>query len=116
VLWADYERFETASAGRNLLAAQRFVDEARPRYQAAKDALPARNALLLAIDRDALPWQPQLGLSSQQFVSQLQAWREFLEYEKSNPQTLDPSLHRTRVDLAYQQALQPLAACPEVCL
>eukprot|EP00892_Ulva_mutabilis_P003821 jgi/Ulvmu1/1810/UM119_0028.1 len=113
VLWADYERFETSSAGRNLLAAQRFVDEARPRFQAARDAAAARASLLSALDRDALPWQPQLGPASQQFLSQLQAWRDFLEYEKSNPQGLDPTLHRKRVDLAYQQALQPLSACPE---
>lgn len=113
-LWMDYERFETAAAGRNLLAAQRFVDEARPRYQAAKDASTVRTTLLSALDRDALPWQPRLGPSSQQFTSQLQAWREYLEYEKSNSQSLDPTLHRKRVDLAYEQALQPLAACPEV--
>lgn len=113
-LWPGYEHFETASAGRNNLAAQRFVEEARPRYVAAGEAWVRRSALLNALDRDALPEHPGLSPHSATFSAQKEAWKAFIVFEKENVQNLDKLQHRVRVDLAYQQALQPLAGCPDV--
>ena len=113
-LWPDYEHFETASAGRNNLAAQRFIEEARPRFQAAGEAWVRRSALLAVLDRDALPEHPGLIPPTASFAAQREAWKAFIAFEKENMQNLDKALYRARVDLAYQQALQPLAACPDV--
>jgi hypothetical protein len=113
-LWADYERFETASAGRNNLAAVRFVDEARPQYHTSKEAWAKRSILLAALDHDALPWQPGLSPPSSAFAEQRNAWQAYVDFERSNQQSLDAGLWRKRVNLAFRQALQPLAGCPEV--
>lgn len=113
-LWPAYEHFETASAGRNNLAAQRFIDEARPRYKAASEAWVVRSGLLAALDRDALPQQPGKSPPCASFAVQCDAWKAFITYEKANKQGLDNKLQRNRVDLAYQQALQPLGGCPDV--
>lgn len=113
-LWPGYEHFETASAGRNSLAAQRFIEEARPRYQSAAEAWVVRSGLLSVLDRDALPEHPGLSPYSASFSAQRQAWKAFIAFEKDNKQGLDSKQQRNRVDLAYQQALQPLAGCPDV--
>lgn len=73
-----------------------------------------RSALLAALDRDALPEHPGLSPFSVTFSAQRAAWKAFIAFEKENMQNLDKAQHRARVDLAYQQALQPLAGCPDV--
>lgn len=113
-LWADYERFEKSSGGPNSLAAQRFVDEAKPRFYAAREAWAVRKKLLAALERDALPWLPGHGPPSARFVGQREAWLALLEFELANGQGLDAAALRKRVNLAFQQALQPLRGCPEV--
>ena len=113
-LWADYERFEKSSGGPNSLAAQRFVDEAKPRFYAAREAWATRKKLLAALERDALPWLPGHGPPSARFAAQRDAWLALLEFELANGQGLDPAALRKRVNLAFQQALQPLRGCPEV--
>jgi hypothetical protein len=114
-VWEGYERFEHASAGRNNLAAGRFIDEARPRFYAAREAWAARRRLLRPLERDALPWLPGLSPegSGVRVGEQRAAWLALLEWEAANSQGLDRDAHRRRVDLAFRQALQPLRGCPE---
>jgi hypothetical protein len=78
------------------------------------EAWVVRSDLLSALDKDALPEHPGLSPYSASFHAQQQAWKAFIAYEKDNKQGLDSKLLRNRVDLAYQQALQPLAGCPDV--
>jgi hypothetical protein len=113
-IWADYERFEKSSGGPNNLAAQRFIEDAKPRYYAARDAWANRRRLLAAIERDALPWIPGESPSHGRFTSQRNAWVALIEFELANAQGLDATAHRKRVNLVFQQALQPLRGCPEV--
>lgn len=41
-------------------------------------------------------------------------WKEYIAWERSNPQRLDKTAHSQRVTLAYEQALIPLMHYPEV--
>lgn len=113
-IWADYERFEKSSGGPNNLAAQRFIDDARPRFYAARDAWATRRKLLAVLERDALPWIPGESPASRRIMSQRNAWLALIEFEVANEQGLDTASHRKRVNLVFQQALQPLRGCPEV--
>ena len=113
-LWEGYERFERSSAGRNNLAAQRFLDDARPRFYAAREAWAARRRLLRPLERDALPWLPGLSPPSARTREQRAAWLSLLEFEIANAQGIEREAHRKRVDLTFRQALQPLRGCPEV--
>lgn len=45
---------------------------------------------------------------------QILLWQQFLDFEKTNPQRLDPKTLVTRVSLAYDQALSCLVHHPEV--
>lgn len=47
-------------------------------------------------------------------LEQLKLWKAFLEYERSNPQRLEPAALNKRVELAYMQALMCLLHFPEV--
>ena len=45
---------------------------------------------------------------------QVRLWKEYIEWEKSNPQRLDGPSVAQRVSLAFDQALMPLLHYPEV--
>ena len=44
---------------------------------------------------------------------QAKLWKEFIAWEKSNPQRMDNAALSQRVNLAYEQALMPLSHYPE---
>ena len=44
----------------------------------------------------------------------MRLWKEYIEWEKSNPQRLDGPSVAQRVSLAFDQALMPLLHYPEV--
>ena len=54
------------------------------------------------------------GVGGWQQAEQIKQWKEYIEWEKSNPQRLDGPAVAQRVNLAYEQALMPLMHCPEV--
>lgn len=54
------------------------------------------------------------GLGGHAQAEQIRLWKEYIEWEKSNPQRLDGPAVAQRVSLAYEQALMPLMHCPEV--
>ena len=41
-------------------------------------------------------------------------WRDYISWERSNPQRLEGPVLAQRVSLAYEQALMPLHRFPEV--
>ena len=53
------------------------------------------------------------GLGGWQQAEQVRLWKEYIAWEKSNPQRLDGPAVAQRVSLAYEQALMPLMHCPE---
>jgi hypothetical protein len=114
-VWEGYERFERSTAGRNHVASVRFIDEARPRLYAAREAWEVRRRLLKPLDRDALPWVVGHTPSSPRFVGQRRAWIALIEFEAANEQSVSAEVHHARLGLVFQQALQPLRACPEAC-
>ena len=54
------------------------------------------------------------GLGGWAQAEQIRLWKEYIAWEKSNPQRLDGPAVAQRVSLAYEQALMPLMHCPEV--
>ena len=54
------------------------------------------------------------GLGGFAQAEQIRLWKEYIDWEKSNPQRLDGNTVAQRVSLAYEQALMPLMHCPEV--
>lgn len=57
---------------------------------------------------------PTVGKGVPAQLDQLKLWKAFLEYERSNPQRLEPGSLTKRVELAYMQALMCLLHFPEV--
>ncbi|EFN59172.1 hypothetical protein CHLNCDRAFT_138056 [Chlorella variabilis] len=111
-LWRGYEGFEVTGSNKQL--ARRLLDEWRPLYQAARGLLREREARLGAINLKALALPPGRGGATQQ--QQAALWREYLGWERGNPQRLDPATHAARVSLAFEQALMVLFHYPDIWL
>mmetsp|Transcript_30945 Transcript_30945/g.68528 ORF Transcript_30945/g.68528 Transcript_30945/m.68528 type:complete len:867 (+) Transcript_30945:78-2678(+) len=108
-LWKQYEAFENAGS-RQL--ARKVLEEWRPRFTAARQTYRERKKKLELLNSAALPIPPGQGGFLQE--QQVRLWREYLEYERGNPQKLDPVTLTSRVSLAYDQCLTGLWFFPEV--
>ncbi|KAI3433457.1 hypothetical protein D9Q98_003270 [Chlorella vulgaris] len=111
-LWRGYEGFEMGGSNKQL--ARRLLDDWRPQYHAARGLLRERESRLAAINLKALALPPGRGGFTQQ--QQAELWREYLAWECSNPQRLDPATYAARVALAFEQALMVLFHYPDVWL
>lgn len=54
------------------------------------------------------------GKGGWQQQEQARLWKEYIAWEKSNPQRIDSTSLSQRVNLAYEQALMPMLHYPEV--
>eukprot|EP00210_Caulerpa_lentillifera_P008433 g8045.t1 len=109
-LWKSYENFEKSGANRTL--SRKLVEDFRPRYLAAKRIFTERAKKLENIKLTKLALPPDHATPV--FVEQYELWMQYLEFEKNNPQRIDPPVLTARVSLAYDQALQCLYHFPEV--
>ncbi|KAL6767811.1 hypothetical protein ACKKBF_B36705 [Auxenochlorella protothecoides x Auxenochlorella symbiontica] len=113
-LWAAYEAFELAGANKAL--GRRAVDEWRPRWQAARALSTQRATLAGRLAHHALPAPPGRSRRPRVAAAALAAAREWLAWEASNPQALDPATLAARVGLAHDQALALHPAHPDLAL
>ncbi|PSC73688.1 Suf-domain-containing [Micractinium conductrix] len=111
-LWRGYEGFEMGGSNKQL--ARRLLDEWRPRYQAARTLLREREGRLAALNLKAMALPPGRGGATQQ--QQAALWRDYLEWERGNPQHLDAPTYVARVALAFEQALMVLFHYPDIWL
>ena len=111
-LWIGYERFESSTGNKTL--AKRSLDEWRPKYQAAHAQVSERTRLVERLDMRALPIPPGRGGTQQ--ARQAVAWREYLQWERSNVQEVDSITYQARVVLAYEQCLTILLQFPDIWL
>ncbi|KAK9861162.1 hypothetical protein WJX84_008660 [Apatococcus fuscideae] len=110
LLWRAYEQFELA--GSNKLLARRSIEEQRSRFNAAKAAFPERKRRLSPLLDGGLALPPGKGGWEQQQA--MVRWKEYIEWERSNPQSLDGPALTARISLAYDQALMYLLHYPEM--
>lgn len=92
--------------------ARRFIDDQKPRYQAARQVYRDRKRLLESIEWTSLAVPPHKVNMDQHRQAML--WQDYLQHEKSNPQRLEPSPLMQRVRLAYDQAVMYLYLYPEL--
>ncbi|KAG2500896.1 hypothetical protein HYH03_001655 [Edaphochlamys debaryana] len=108
-LWRDYQRFETD--GPNKQFAKKVLDEWSPKYHAAKAVYRDRKRKWEGISYALWPLPPGKGGLVQS--TQADLWKQYLVYERSNPQALDTAALTARVSLAYDQALICFLHFPE---
>lgn len=113
-LWRSYEAFENAAGNNNRALTKRVLDEWRPKYQAAREALHDRLHFRQHLEgtiSTKLPVPPGQG-----DISDYMAWAKYIQWEKTNRQSLDASELASRVRLAFEQALMPLIHYPDIWL
>ncbi|KAJ2607467.1 mRNA 3'-end-processing protein rna14, partial [Coemansia sp. RSA 1804] len=112
-IWRNYDAFE-ASIDRSM--AKQTLSKISPAYTTARIALRDMNKLFDSINR----LQPPYGLPippgwTSRETEYLNAWREYLKWEISNPLHLeDESVLQQRVVYAYNQACMCLYLYPEI--
>ncbi|GMH44710.1 hypothetical protein BSKO_12662 [Bryopsis sp. KO-2023] len=109
-LWKAYENFE--KSGTNKVLGRKLLEDMRSRYMSARRVYQERKRRLDDIRITALAVPP--GDAGQIQHEQILLWQQYLEFEKSNPQRLDPQTLVSRVSLAYDQALMCLVHHPEI--
>ncbi|KAG0174771.1 mRNA 3'-end-processing protein rna14 [Apophysomyces sp. BC1015] len=108
-LWKEYDRWEH---GLNGLTAKKFLGEKSSAYMTARTALPEMRRFTDNLNRSAVPKPPQW---SDKELQQLDLWKQYIRWEKSNPLQLDEeALISERVTYAYQQAFLVLRFYPEM--
>ncbi|GFR46914.1 hypothetical protein Agub_g8561 [Astrephomene gubernaculifera] len=108
-LWRDYQRFE--NEGPSKMFAKKVLDEWAPKYQAARAVYRERRRRASVLSYALWPLPPGKGGLLQE--QQAALWREYLAYERSNPQGLEPAVLQARVALAFDQALICFLHFPE---
>ncbi|RUO95898.1 hypothetical protein BC936DRAFT_142990 [Jimgerdemannia flammicorona] len=108
-LWKEYDQWENAL---NRLTAKKFLAERSPAYMTARTALREMRIFTDAMVRGGVPKPPQW---TDREMYQLDLWKRYIAWEKSNPLHLDDNVALAdRVMYAYQQALLVLRFYPEI--
>lgn len=106
-IWRDYDAYETSL---NKLTAKKFLGERSPAYMQARTVLRELKQLTDALERPSLPSQPAWlvanGRTAAQDKRAFKAWHRYLEWEESNPLSIDDTTaFQHRVLSAYKQCV-----------
>ncbi|PAV61630.1 hypothetical protein WR25_00658 [Diploscapter pachys] len=108
-LWAEYCNYEKNV---NSTLAEKLISERGKDYALAKKTLKALEATTRGLNRQAVSVPPRGSLTE---LKQLELWRKYIEWEKSNPlETEEYGQFAKRVVYAYEQALLCLGYYPEI--
>lgn len=107
-LWKEYESFEN-SISRAL--AKSLLAEYQPKHYSARAVYRERKKYCERIDSNMLAVPPTGSLKEEQ---QCSAWKQLLNFEKGNPQKLDPVSLTKRVAFTYEQCLMYLHHYPDI--
>jgi cleavage stimulation factor subunit 3 len=107
-VWKEYDAFEN---GLHKIIAKAVLTEHGPKYMSARAVYRERKNHMEGISRNVLA-RPPRGNAKDKHQAQL--WKRLIEYEKTNPQTLEAPLLKDRVAFAFNQALLYLYHYPEI--
>jgi len=108
-IWKDYEAWEF-KVNQNL--AKKMIDEAMKDYKESRRISKELEARTRSLQRNQPAVPPLL---TNEAVKQVELWKQFILWEKSNPMKIDDVMYVTkRVMFAYEQCLLCLAYYPDV--
>jgi cleavage stimulation factor subunit 3 len=107
-IWKEYDQFENSL---NKTLAAGLLKEHGPKYMSARSTYRERKNHIEGISKNVLA-RPPRGFVRE--AHQLRLWKRLIDYEKANPQRLDPEALIDRVTFTYNQALMALYHYPEI--
>ncbi|XP_073238338.1 cleavage stimulation factor subunit 3-like isoform X1 [Porites lutea] len=108
-LWREYNAFEQSV---NKMLAKKLIDDKTRDYMNARRVAKEYEAMTRGLIRGN-PSVPVQGSAEE--LKQLQIWKKYIAWEKSNPlRTEDTALLTKRVIYAYEQCLQTMGFHPNV--
>ncbi|KAF9731403.1 hypothetical protein PMIN04_004877 [Paraphaeosphaeria minitans] len=115
-IWRDYDRFEM---NLNKVQGRKHLQEKSASYMTARSAITVAENITRGIYRTTLPKLPPApGFDgAEDFTKQVQAWKNWIEWEKSDPLEIrdeDRETYNKRVLYIYKNALAALRFWPEM--
>merc|ERR1712115_176141 len=117
-MWSEYSNFEISASRVN---GRKFMNEQMPAYMTAKQAYIALENKIQYLNRSTVPKFPPLpGYEGyEEYQQQLKIWRDWLEFEKTDPNLLkedkpDGSTFKARVLFIYKIALMTMRFEPQM--
>ncbi len=111
-IWKEYCVWEQML---NKDLAKEMLAQKQPIYINAKSSRKDRQKHSGKILLHILARPPPEGLSSQlREYKQVLYWKKFIDFEKTNPQKLEPEKLKDRIEFTYRQALMTLRHYPEL--
>ncbi|ORX52497.1 hypothetical protein BCR36DRAFT_30218 [Piromyces finnis] len=110
-IWKEYDTFENNI---NKLAAKNFISDRSPSYMLARSLFRELKNILDNIEKIQKNYLAQPPSWSEKDYKMLEAWKEYIKWEKGNPLKLKEDLMIKRVIYAYKQALLTLRYFPEI--
>ncbi|CAG8567643.1 14377_t:CDS:10, partial [Acaulospora colombiana] len=109
LIWKEYDQFENAL---NKVTAKKFLQDRSPSYMTARAAVKEMRRFTDKINKNVVPTPPKWSKTERE---QLSYWKEWIEWEKSNPLALeDQSALTQRIIYVYKQAMMYLRFYPEI--
>jgi len=110
-IWKEYDTFENNISK---IAAKSFISDRSPSYMLARSLYRELKNMLDNIEKLQKNYLAQLPTWSDKDYKMLEAWKEYIKWEKGNPLKLKEDLMIKRVTYAYKQALLTLRYFPEI--
>nr|CAG8597475.1 9724_t:CDS:10 [Entrophospora candida] len=108
-IWKEYDQFENSL---NKLTAKKILHDKSPSYMTARTTIKELRKITDKIVKNIIPVPPKW---TKQEKEQLSYWKDWIDWEKSNPLSLeDQSALSQRVMYAYKQAMMYLRFYPEL--
>jgi hypothetical protein len=112
-LWNEYETLEKSFGDPTTIDSS--LIEVSKRYLHAKSVYRERKRITANIVFDRLATPPPSNLSpNSNEVIQLSLWNNWIHFEKSNPDNLEPDNHRDFIRMVFDQCLCCFRFHPEV--
>ncbi|CAG8571332.1 3909_t:CDS:2 [Acaulospora morrowiae] len=109
LIWKEYDQFENAL---NKVTAKKFLQDRSPSYMTARAAVKEMRRFTDKINKNLIPTPPKWNKTEKE---QLSYWKEWIEWEKSNPLALEDQQALTqRIIYVYKQAMMYLRFYPEI--
>ncbi|KAJ3416192.1 hexokinase A [Chytridiales sp. JEL 0842] len=113
-LWKEYDSYEN---NLNKLTAKKLLSEKSAGYMSARSALRELKGITSMIDGVQRTWYAVPPTWSSKEHQLLQAWKKWINWEKSNPLHLDDtSVVISRVSYVYKLAMSMMRHFPEIWL
>ncbi|KAJ1915458.1 mRNA 3'-end-processing protein rna14 [Mycoemilia scoparia] len=113
-IWKQYDAFENEQ---DKIRAKKNLGDVSAIYMTARSAMREMGRFFVAMQQHHPPYDlPVPPRWKESEIKYLEAWKNYISWEKANPLKLAPEIHQKRVLFTFKKALNYLRFYPEIWL